>query len=237
MTNRLAKAVKPNLIDVAIECLEDFEFCYKLSQEQTNTYSKEGYLFPSLRPWNGEYSLVSGRLKQTVTIPGVHTLGLKITNKRNSLIGSYFFARFQVASKELHEPDKPIFANVFRLQRHNNLATVWFTTAQDEIDIVIQGIPRSFLELTVKDLLHFLCGTKWRHSLKSHFNAFQALNLNLHISVLSVCFHLETSKWLAFHNPLSRVHFLTIWEIKKVVFVHMDTELRFEKTPPLITWS
>lgn len=152
MRNRLAKVVEQNLIDIAIECLEDFEFCYKLSQEQTNTYSKEGYLFPGLRPWDGEYSLS--------TASGVNTLGIKITNKRISLIGSYFFARFQVASKDLHELDKPIFANVFRLQRQNNLATVWFSTSQDEIDIVVQGKLIYFLELTYKAQLHFLCGIK-----------------------------------------------------------------------------
>lgn len=63
MKKRLEKVVDSNNIDKAMGCLEDFEFCYKLSKEQTNTYSKEGYLFPSLRPWNGEYSLYSGILE------------------------------------------------------------------------------------------------------------------------------------------------------------------------------
>lgn len=141
MKGRLGKVVKSNNIDKAIACLEEFEFCYQLSKEQKNTYSKEGYLFPSLRPWDGEYSLLAGN-EQDVNLPLDENsiLGIKIVNTRISFIGSYFFARFQVASRELHEPDKPIFANVFRLKKQANLATIWFSRGQEEIDVVIQGM-------------------------------------------------------------------------------------------------
>lgn len=55
------------------------------------------------------------------------------------MIGSYFFTRFQVASRDLHESDKELYANVFRMKSGPNLATIWFTSMQNEIQIVVQG--------------------------------------------------------------------------------------------------
>lgn len=64
-------------------------------------------------------------------------MGFKLRNKGS--IGSYFFARLQVASRKYHEPKKPLYANVFRLQQDSNVATIWLNSTQDEIQVVIQG--------------------------------------------------------------------------------------------------
>ena len=64
-------------------------------------------------------------------------MGLLISNKHP--IGSYFFYRFQVASRDLHERKNEIFMNTFRLQKDSNIATIWMDEKKDSIQIVIQG--------------------------------------------------------------------------------------------------
>lgn len=45
-------------MDEVINCLEEFEFCYKLSEkEEKETYGKQGYLFPTLRPSDGRFGI------------------------------------------------------------------------------------------------------------------------------------------------------------------------------------
>lgn len=71
MKSRLTPVVKnyaegENVIKMAIECFEGFEYCYKLSPQEIMAYSennnekKETYLFPSLRPSDGEFGIATG---------------------------------------------------------------------------------------------------------------------------------------------------------------------------------
>lgn len=55
MKLRLSPVIDEKLIDVAIQCLEEFEFCYAVMNEQSTQF-----IFPNLRPWNGEYAVFSG---------------------------------------------------------------------------------------------------------------------------------------------------------------------------------
>lgn len=72
----------------------------------------------------------------------IKTIGLKIQNSsENNPIGSPFFARFQVASKGIHDQGKALFANGFQLKEKKNLnfAIVWINPQVDMIQIVVQG--------------------------------------------------------------------------------------------------
>lgn len=56
------------IANMAIEIFEGFEYCYKLNAQEFETYHKENqgtkdlYLFPSLRPLDGEYAIAAGLL-------------------------------------------------------------------------------------------------------------------------------------------------------------------------------
>lgn len=39
-----------------IQCIEEFDYCFKLSLEEAKVYKSNGYVFPSLRP-EGSFSL------------------------------------------------------------------------------------------------------------------------------------------------------------------------------------
>jgi hypothetical protein len=43
-------------LEEAIKCLEEFDYCFKLSEEEEKIYKDNGYLFPSLRP-EGSFAL------------------------------------------------------------------------------------------------------------------------------------------------------------------------------------
>lgn len=47
---RICKIIDPNLVKEAIQCLEEFDYCFKLEPEEEVVYEEKGYLFPSLRP-------------------------------------------------------------------------------------------------------------------------------------------------------------------------------------------
>lgn len=48
----MSKVIDTSLIGDAIQCLEEFDYCFKLQPEEEVVYEKKGYLFPSLRPSN-----------------------------------------------------------------------------------------------------------------------------------------------------------------------------------------
>lgn len=68
----------------------------------------------------------------------IRTIGIVVTNKHQ--IGSFFFFRFQVASRHLHEREHQIYVNSFRLQKKRSFATIWMDKTKQEIHFVLQGI-------------------------------------------------------------------------------------------------
>lgn len=48
------------MVKTALEALIHFEFCYELPVGANFVYNTQGFMFPSLRPWNGEFSIVTG---------------------------------------------------------------------------------------------------------------------------------------------------------------------------------
>ena len=50
MKERMSKVIDSTMIDDAIRCLEEFDYCFKLKDEEEKVYGGKGYLFPSLRP-------------------------------------------------------------------------------------------------------------------------------------------------------------------------------------------
>lgn len=48
--SNILKQSEDLLIDQVIECLLEFDYCFKLDNEQERLYCDKGYLFPSLRP-------------------------------------------------------------------------------------------------------------------------------------------------------------------------------------------
>lgn len=55
---RIRKVLDSAGVDLgeAIQCLEEFDYCFKLSEEEEKIYKDSGYLFPSLRP-EGSFAL------------------------------------------------------------------------------------------------------------------------------------------------------------------------------------
>lgn len=133
---KVGMAIKEEQVESSLTMLQEFDFCYKLNQIDNAVYGEgntDMYMFPSLRTRNGEFAI--SRVMRTMGIKAVNIN----SDSSKSTIGSYFFARFQVATRKIHEPQRPLYANVFRLQREAEVATVWLNDAQDEIHIVIQG--------------------------------------------------------------------------------------------------
>lgn len=105
-------------------------------------------------------------------------MGIKITNKNSSLIGSYFFVRFQVSSRKYHEKEKPLFANVFRLKNQENYATIWFDISQDQIQAVIQGLFTFLYVFNCKGNSPHVFWSEIQSILKLTANSFQGINLD-----------------------------------------------------------
>lgn len=147
---RLAPVIdKVRSVNEVINCLEEFEFCFKLSEkEEKETYRKQGYLFPSLRPSGGVFGISKDLTISICSVIDVissessllKTIGVKIVNKNEgSSIGSYFFSRFQVESRKYHCQEQPIYANGVQLQNGEQFAIVWLNSRADMIQAVIQG--------------------------------------------------------------------------------------------------
>jgi hypothetical protein len=62
-------------------------------------------------------------------------MGVRITNKNQ--IGLFFFFRFQVASRKLHQSQNEIYQNTIRLQIKDTFATVWIDKMKQEIQLGI----------------------------------------------------------------------------------------------------
>lgn len=62
---RISKVISETKISVdeAIQCLEEFDYCFKLSSEEERLYKEGGYLFPNIRP---KGSFVLGKDNLTV---------------------------------------------------------------------------------------------------------------------------------------------------------------------------
>lgn len=62
-----------DIVKMAIENFEGFEYCYKLNPKEVAIYNdanygtEDVYLFPSLRPLDGEYALAAGIFSQLNT--------------------------------------------------------------------------------------------------------------------------------------------------------------------------
>ena len=46
----MCEIIDPSLVKEAIQCLEEFDYCFKLGPEEEVVYEEKGYLFPSIRP-------------------------------------------------------------------------------------------------------------------------------------------------------------------------------------------
>lgn len=77
-----------------IECLECFDFCFKLTKEEKEIYEieEDAFLFPCLRP-KKEIAL------ERTSTSSVLTIGMVISEKKNKQIGSNFFFRLQVIAR------------------------------------------------------------------------------------------------------------------------------------------
>lgn len=84
-------ASKENVLEV-IECLQQFDFCYKLNSEEELIYKSDGYLFPFMRRVN----------KFQLEVPKAHfklfTLGVLFL-RNDYAIGCNFFFRLQVIAR------------------------------------------------------------------------------------------------------------------------------------------
>jgi hypothetical protein len=80
---------------------------------------------------------INNNLEKVKEEDSIKTIGLRISNKNQ--IGSFFFFRFQVASRKFHERKNEIFLNTFGLKKESNFATIWMNEKKEEIQIVIQG--------------------------------------------------------------------------------------------------
>lgn len=86
--------------DEILQCLENFEFCYPMTDKERKRYNIDGtgFFFPSLRPKDTSLAL---ELPEDVT-----TLGLLIESKDDTLIGSKFFfslARYSIYIEISHK--------------------------------------------------------------------------------------------------------------------------------------
>lgn len=69
MKERIKVVIKEDLVDVAIQCLVEFEFCFALSETELNLYiprnskrKSETYMIPSLRPFGDIALSPSGKM-------------------------------------------------------------------------------------------------------------------------------------------------------------------------------
>lgn len=84
--------VNADQIDDLIECLCQFDFCFKLTDEEAKIYGVQGFLFPSLRP-RGEYlALERPSLEK-------HTIGMIVRVVDGKSMGNNFFFRLQVIAR------------------------------------------------------------------------------------------------------------------------------------------
>lgn len=85
-------ATPKNLLEV-IECLQQFDFCYKLNSKEEKVYGLEGYLFPFMRKKSASFVLETPTSTESVLTIGV------IFVREDSTIGSNFFFRLEVIAR------------------------------------------------------------------------------------------------------------------------------------------
>lgn len=127
MKSRLAAIFARERVKEALSVLTEFEFCYKMNKEESALYQDTGYMFPSYRP-RGSFGINSD----------TKTIARRITSAK--WIGEFYFTRFQVRTRDLHERGQFLYVNAFRLQKDSNIATIWFNSSQNVIEVVIQGL-------------------------------------------------------------------------------------------------